>query len=269
MRDIIRSLSPPLFMEEKNSECCGSDCHCGSFFLPFWVPLVVALILGSAFIAGQKIESRGESATISVSGEGKVTAVPDIAALSFGVQTGRQESAQFAMEQLSNSMNAVIEAVKKAGIEEKDIRTESLNLYPAFDWKEGEQIPRGFEASQSLLVKVRDLAKIGAVLSAATAGGANQVGGVSFTIDDPEELKRQAREEAIQNSKEKALELAKDLGVKLGKLKGFNEGGFAAPTPFYERSMMDVGMGGGGGVVPVPTGEQEIQMSVTLTYEVR
>lgn len=255
-------------MEEKHCECRES-CHSNGFLLPLWLPPVVALILGGAFIAGKKIEVHGEPATISISGEGKVSAVPDIAALSFGVQTGRQETAQVAMEQLSNSMNAVIDAVKKAGIEEKDIRTEFLNLYPAFDWKEGEQIPRGFEASQSLLVKVRDLAKIGAVLSAATAGGANQVGGVSFTIDDPEELQRQAREEAIQNAKEKALELAKDLGVKLGKLKGFNEGGFSSPTPFYERSAMDMGMGGGGGIVPVPTGEQEIQMSVTLTYEVR
>lgn len=234
---------------------------------PLWLPLVVALILGGAFIGGKKIETRGEPATITVSGEGKVSAVPDIASLSFGMQTGRQPTAQVAMEKLSASMNAVIEAVKKAGIEEKDIRTEYLSLSPAYDWTEKGQVPRGFEANQSLLVKVRDLAKIGPVLSAATAAGANQVGGVSFTIDDPEELMREAREEAIVKAKEKAQALAKDLGVTLGKLRGFNEGGSVPSVPMYERAMMDVGMGGV--VLPVPTGEQEIRMSVSLTYEVK
>jgi len=237
---------------------------------PLWLPIIVALILGSAFIVGQNIEVRGAPAMISVSGEGKVTANPDIAALSFGVQTGRQETAQIAMEQLSKSMNAVIEAVKAQGIEQKDIKTESLSLYPAFDWTDGEQIPRGFEANQSLRVKVRNLEKIGSVLSAATAAGANQAGGVSFTIDDPEELLAEARSLAIDDAKEKAANLAGKLGVTLGKLKGFGEGGAYNPLPMYEGVMMDRGMGGGGGsAIPVPTGEQDVRMSVTLTYEVR
>lgn len=236
---------------------------------PLWLPVIVVLILGGAFLAGKKIEVRGEPATITVSGEGKVSAVPDIASLSFGMQTGRQTTAQVAMEQLSKSMNAVIEAVKAQGIEAKDIQTESLSLYPAFDWKDGEQIPRGFEANQSLRVKVRDLEKIGSVLSAATAAGANQAGGVSFTIDDPELLQEEARGLAINDAKEKAVALAAKLGVTLGKLKGFNEGGMYNPVPMYEGAMMDRGMGGGGGIVPVPTGEQEIRMSVSLTYEIR
>jgi len=256
----ILSSFPHFIMEEKTI----------FFKPPVWLPIVVALILGGAFVAGQKIEMRGSPATISVNGEGKVTAVPDIAALSFGMQTGRQATAQIAMEQLSKSMNAVIEAVKMQGIETKDIQTESLSLYPAFDWKDGEQIPRGFEANQSLRVKVRDLEKIGSVLSAATAAGANQAGGVSFTIDDPERLQTEARDLAISDAKEKALALAEKLGVSLGALKGFNEGGMYGPTPMYEGAMMDRGMGGGGGsLIPVPTGEQEVRMSVVLTYEVR
>lgn len=235
---------------------------------PLWLPVIVALVLGGSFVAGKKIESRGSPGTITVTGEGKVSAVPDIASLSFGMQTGRQQTAQVAMEKLSASMNAVIEAVKQAGIEEKDIRTEYLSLSPAYDWTEQGQVPKGFEASQSLLVKVRDLTKIGPVLSAATTAGANQVGGISFTIDDPEELKREAREEAIAQAKEKAQALAGDLGVTLGKLKGFVEGGSATPVPMYDRAMMDMG-GMGGGIVPVPTGEQEVHMSVTLTYEIK
>ena len=232
--------------------------------------ILISVALGGVFfVAGQNVENRSDPATISVSGEGKVSAVPDIASLSFGVQTGRQKTAQAAMEKLSEDMNAVMEAVKETGVEEKDIRTESLRLFPAYDWNEGMQIPRGFEANQSLRVKVRDLDKVGEVLSAATNAGVNQAGGVSFTIDEPEELQREAREKAIDDAKKKAKELARDLGVTLGDLKGFNEGG--SPMPMYrgDYAMMEGGIGGGGGAPPMPAGEQEVQVNVNLTYEVR
>lgn len=216
------------------------------------------------------VETKTPPATISVNGEGEVSAVPDIASLSFGVQTGRQKTAQAAMEQLSTKMNAVIDAIKDEGIEEKDIRTQSLSLHPSYDWEEGKRIDRGFEANQNLRVKVRDLEKIGTVLTAATSAGANQAGGVSFTIDDPDELRAQARAEAIADAEEKAHVLAKDLGVALGKLKGFHEGGGYAPAPMYERAMsMDAGYGGGiEESIPVPAGEQEVRVNVSLTYEV-
>jgi uncharacterized protein len=237
---------------------------------PIWLPIAIALILGGSFVMGKKIELRGAPSTISISGEGKVSAVPDIASLSFGVQTGRQKTAQSAMEMLSKNMNAVLDAVKNQGIAEKDIGTESLSLYPAYDWNDGKQTPRGFEASQSLRVKVRDLDKIGAVLSAATNAGANQAGGVSFTIDDPNALQAAAREKAIEDAKKKARILANDLGVSIGKLMGFSEGGGFPPTPMYARAeMMDRGMGGGGSdPLPLPSGEQEVHVMVTLTYEI-
>jgi hypothetical protein len=173
------------------------------------------------------------------------------------------------MEALAKNMNAVMDAVKAQGIEVKDIQTEYLSLSPAYDWKEGVQIDQGFEASQNLRVKVRDLSKIGTVLSAATSAGANQAGGVSFTIDDPELLQNQARTEAIAKAEAKAKELAKELGVRIVKLQGFSEGGGSVPPVYYERAMMDAGIGGGASPLPVPSGEQDIIMNVTLTYEVR
>jgi uncharacterized protein YggE len=236
---------------------------------PIWLPLAVATLLGVFYLAGKTIESRDSTpATISVSGEGKVSAVPDIAVLSFGVQTGRVPTAQDATARLQKTMTAILDAVKEKGIEEKDISTESLSLYPAYDWTDGGQIPRGFEASQSLRVKIRDLSKIGEVLSTATTAGANQIGGVTFTVDEPEALRTQAREKAIVQAKEKALKLASELGVTLGKLKGFSEGYGGTPPVMYERAM---GMGGGGDIapLPVPTGEQELSTTVTLTYEIR
>lgn len=236
---------------------------------PLWLPIVVALVAGGAFIIGKQIEVRGYMPVqVSVSGIGKVAAAPDIAELSFGVQTGRQKTAQLAMEKLRTDMDAIIAAVKAAGIEEKDIRTESLWLNPAYDWVDGAQVARGFEANQSLRVKVRNLELIGKVLSDATAAGANQAGGVSFTIDDPEMLKAQAREEAIADAKAKAQVLADQLGKSIDKLQAYAESDYGIPMPpmMYERAVsMDAGYGGGG-PVPVPAGEQEINVNVVLTY---
>lgn len=236
---------------------------------PLWLPLSVAILIGGFYVAGQFVETRDrDPLVISVSGEGRAFAVPDIAELSFGVQTGRQKTAQIAMEKLQKDMNAIFEAVKAEGIEEKDIRTEALSLNPAYDWTEQGQIPRGFEALQSFRVKIRDLEKVGGVLSAATNAGANQAGGVAFTIDEPDKLRAQARENAIRQGQEKAHLLARQLGGKLGKLKEFSEGGEGFPPPIFARSMMmEKAMGGEVVALPIPAGEQEIVVTITLSYE--
>lgn len=240
---------------------------------PVWLPIILALIVGGLYITGKYIESQDlRPVTISVNGEGKIMAVPDIAELSFGVQTGRQETAEKAMEILTNKMTAVFDAVKALDIDEKDIMTQSLSLNPSYDWDEGKRTDEGFEANQNLRVKIRDLDQMSAVLSAATSAGANQAGSVGFTIDDPEELRAQAREKAIKNAEEKAQALAAQLGKSVGKLKGFNEGG-GYYEPRYEKAMaMDMagGMGGGGQVAPpIPAGEQEINVTVSLVYELK
>lgn len=238
---------------------------------PLWLPIVVVLLAGGSYVVGKTIEVRGYQPTlISVDGEGKVTAVPDIAELTFGVATGPQKTAKAAMDSLTKSMNAAFDAVKALGIEEKDISTESLYLNPSYDWNDGRQTLRGYEANQQLRVKVRDLDKVSDVLSAATNAGANQAGGVSFTIDDPQALRAQAREEAIQNAQERAEVLAGQLGVRIKKLQNFSEGGgYPPPMPYMAKTMME---GAGGEVadagVPLPPGEQEIQVNVSLTYEV-
>lgn len=242
---------------------------------PLWLPIAVALLVGGSYVAGKHIEVRGyQPVTISVSGEGKITATPDIAQLSFGVQTGPQPTAKAAMDKLQKSMNAAFEAVKALGVAEKDISVQSLWLNPSYDWSNGKQTLRGYEANQSLNVKVRDLDKVSDVLSAATNAGANQAGGVQFTIDDPQVLQAQAREKAIVNAQEKAKELAMQLGVELGDLKGFSEGGGAYPMSYMAKDVMMMesrGMGGGGGDagVPLPAGEQEVMVNVNLTYEVQ
>lgn len=241
---------------------------------PLWVPILAVIIGGLFYVSGKKIEADnmpGEEGMITVSGEGRAFAVPDIAEISVGVSTGRQATAAAAMEKLKTDMDSVIAAAKEEGVEEKDIRTESFWLNPAYDWQDGRQIPRGFEASQSVRIKVRDIDNVSAVLGATTAGGANQAGSVNFTVDDPEEKRAEAREEAIEEAKAKAEVLADQLGVSLGEIKSFNEGfGGGVPPPiYYER--MAVGMGGGSDAAnqasPLPAGEQEMVVTVNITYE--
>ncbi len=236
------------------------------------VPMLVAVIAGSLFVAGKYVEKQDFTpVVITVSGEGKVNAKPDIAQLQFGVTTERQRTSEAAMSLLEQKMNAILEAVKAQGIEEKDITTQALSLNPSYDWTDGTQVLRGYEAYQTLSVKVRDTDKSGAVLQAATTAGANQVGGVNFTIDDPSALQEEARQKAIADAEEKAQALAEQLGGRLGKLRGYSEGGGYTPPymPYAAREMDMANAVGEGAPVPVPTGEQEVQLSVSLTYELK
>ncbi|TSC59077.1 MAG: hypothetical protein Greene041619_99 [Candidatus Peregrinibacteria bacterium Greene0416_19] len=236
---------------------------------PLWLPVAVAVLLGGAFVWGKSIESRDHTPTmINVSGEGKVSAAPDIAELSLGVTTGRQPTATQAKSMLDEKMNAVFDAVKEVGIPEKDIRTEQLSLNPAYDWKDGQQTLRGYEATESLRVKVRDLDNVSDVLQAATLAGANQAGGVAFTFDDPEKPRAQAREGAIEQAQSKAAVLARQLGMRLGRIRSFNEGGgISPPVPMYARGLEMAGDTAMEKSLPVPEGEQEVRVEVSLTYE--
>lgn len=243
---------------------------------PVWLPILVVVIGGAFYVHGKNIEINSMSrqpVIISVSADAKVSATPDIASLSFGVQTGRQSTAKGAIDMIEKDMSEIIAAVKKAGIDEKDIKTESFWLNPAYDYQEGKQVPRGYEAGQSLRVKVRDLDNVGAVLSAATAAGANQAGGVSFDIDNPDDLMAQARTEAIAKARVKADMLAKSLGMSVVKVTGFNEGG-GYPVPMATRNM-SYGVGGGADMmmmeksIELPAGQQEINVTVSVMYEIR
>jgi uncharacterized protein YggE len=239
---------------------------------PLWLPIIVVLIGGSFYLYGKQMDRQSPVESpfiISVSADAKVSTPPDIASLSFGVTTGRQVTAKAATELIAKNMAAILAAVKALGVEEKDIATESFYLSPEYDYTTGGQIPRGFQATQTLRVKVRNLDSIGDVLTAATNAGANQAGGISLSVDNPDALRAEARAMAIEKAQEKAKDLAKDLGMSLGKMTGFSENGFyEVPRPM----MMEKGMGGGSDMdmaVSVPVGEQDISATVTLMYELR
>ena len=245
---------------------------------PVWALLAAVLLGGLFYITGKYVETRDVPADdpvlISVSGDGKVMAVPDIPEASFGVQTDRLPTAKEAMEALQKRMETITNVVSELGVPEEDLSTEYFSLNPVYEYTtNGRQVLRGYQANQSLRVKIRDLDLLGQVLASAAAAGANQAGGVRFTIDDPEILRAQARAKAIDRAREKAKALAEDLGMDLGELKGFAEGGggYYPPMPYYDRAMAGSTKAEADAVnapaIDLPAGQQEIQATVTLTYE--
>lgn len=239
-----------------------------------WV--VVIGLAGLFFVAGQYVASQPARVKqeveagreITVSGIGKALATPNVAKYSLSIATGPQTAAEAALARLSGRSEAVVKAIRGEGVEEKDITTTNLSINPIYDFPNGRQVLRGFEASQSLEVTIRDLKKIGTILSAATGEGVNAAGGLRFEVDDIEKVRTQAQEKAIVDARSKAEQLSRALGVGLGRVKTFSASADGqGPIPVFARAAEDVGIGGA--VPEVPAGTQEIQANVTITYELR
>jgi len=219
---------------------------------------------------GQEIESKNN---ISVSGTGEIYAKPDLALTSFSV-VNEAKTVEKAMTENTSKMNAVIEAVKSQGVDEKDLKTTSFRINPRYDYIEQgsiyptrKRVLSGYEISQSLQVKIRDMEKIGSIIEKATAAGSNQVGDLQFTIDDQEALKAEARSQAIVKAKEKAKSIASELGVKLVRITNFGE---SSVMPYYARSyeFADMAIGGEQAIPEIETGENKISVSISITYEI-
>jgi len=196
----------------------------------------------------------------SVTGEGKVTAKPDTAQITLGVIIHGSTVTQVQSD-ANKTMNKITDDLKSLGLTEKDIKTTNYSLQPDYNYETGSQTITGYSANISLLVKVRDFQKINSVIDKATADGANQVGGLSFIVDDPTPFEDQARQMAISNAKKKAQTLASQAGLNLGRVINVVENQQAQPRPMYAPAPN----------VPtqVEPGSTEIIMDVTLTYETR
>lgn len=219
--------------------------------------------------------------TINVTGKGEVFAKPDIATFTFSV-TAKEADASTAKSKSAETTNAILAYLKEKGVEDRDVKTQYYNLSPRYEYPReicpvgsycppGEPKLVGYEVTQSILVKVRKTDDAGMLLSGIAELGATNVSGLSFTIDDEESIKAEARDAAIKDAQEKAQKLAADLGVRLVRMTGYweNEG----PMPYYgygmggaEMKTMDAVMAP---MPEIPTGENTITSQVNLTYQVR
>ncbi len=233
--------------------------------------LVIGAVMATALYLNNRPDNQDR---FTVTGTGTVYAKADIANITVGLKTETKKTAAEATNENTEKMNEIINAVKELGIEEKDIKTTDYRLNPVYNWteKDGQRLV-GYEVSQNVNLKVRELNKISDIISKTTEKGANQIGNISFTIDDEYDLKNEARALAIEKAKEKALLIADQSGMKLGKIKGVHENSY---QPMYDYSNIRLekdmasnealGMGAG---PSIEAGQNEIKVEITLVYAVK
>lgn len=253
----------------------------------FWVALRVVgmvAVLAVAYAALSYVSTYSQSIepssfrSFSVAGEGKITAIPDIASFSFSVVTEGGKDIGALLRENTEKTNAAVAFVKDKGIETKDIKTSQYSLSPRYQYygcEQGACPPAeivGYTITQTVAVKVRDFSKIGELLSGVLGAGANTVSSLQFAVDEPTAAQQEARAEAIEKAKVKAEEIADAAGFRVGRLLSIDEG----YSYYYPKTSMDMYGRGGGAVssesAPAPSiepGSQEVTVNVTLRYEIR
>jgi len=243
------------------------------------VLIILAIFLGIQTLGGLKGLKNTDPAynSITVTGEGEVFSIPDLATFSFSVSADANTVA-VAQGEVTKKMDAILASLKALDIEDKDIKTSDYSVYPRYNYEvspaiyppyPSKQVQDGFTASHTVAVKVRNTDDAGKALAAAGQMGATNLSSISFTVDDPDKLNQEARALAIKDAKEKAKALSKELGVRLVKVVSYSDSTDGGPIPYYRE-----GMGMGGDVMAqkaptLPTGENKVKVVVNVTYEIR
>lgn len=215
------------------------------------------------------VTTKQASGELAVIGEGKVDVVPDTAQVTVGILVNNVDSVESAQSQINETNNAIASAMEELGIADEDISTSNYSINPDYNFDSGRNEITGYSGNATLTIKVKNLDVLPQVIEQATANGANQVMGTSFIIDNPEDFRAQARNNAIENAQAQAKELADRLGIRLGKVTNIVEAGSStgAPIPYYGRAELSIdGLGGSANLQP---GSQTITSTVTLYFERR
>lgn len=211
-----------------------------------------------------------EQSAIWVSGTGEVTVLPDVAVLSLGVEL-EEATVQEAMDEAAVAMDRVISTLLAKGIVEKDIQTQWFNIYPVRKWTEWDDTIIGYEVTNTVTVKIRDIDATGRIIDAVAKAGGDliRIHGVSFTVDDPSPYYVEARAEAVADATAKAKQLADLSGVQLGKPFYISEGGGYTPTPIYRDYAMMSFEESSVPTTSISPGETEIILTVQMAFTIQ
>ena len=242
--------------------------------LPSHRRATAALLLASLLLAGAAAAQTAPIAApmissdgtlLSVSAQAEARQVPDVATLSTGVVT-QASDANAAMRANAMQMDKVMAAIKAAGIADRDIRTSGISLNPQYKYVENHSPAiTGYQASNTVDIKVRDISRLGKVLDALVASGANQVNGPSFEIDQPEPVYDQARRDALEKAQARAQMYAKALGLKVRRIISIDEGGgYRPPMPMPMMAMARAKTESDTAVAP---GETTLSANLNVVFE--
>lgn len=239
----------------------------------FWGLLnlfLVAAIINLVFFVMPAIKKFGESfspaRTTVISAEGKTIVSPDIANLSFSVASEGKDPKSLA-DNNNKKISAAIDFVKSKGVDAKDIKTTNYNLTPVYEYDKDSRrtFISGYNLTQTVTVKVRDLTKVAEIIGGLPPLGINQLGGISFSIDDPEKFLGEARAEAFVRIRVKAEDVVKNSGLRLGKIVNVSENQ-NSPVPYY-RALGSAISGADSAVAPtIEPGTQELKVQLSVTY---
>ncbi len=254
---------------------CGSHNFGRTIIKVLLAVLLVYLIIYVGALTSNKLRefkfigrAPGLPTNLTVDGEGKVTVVPNVATVSVGV-ISEKPSVSAAQEENSQKMNKFLAELKRLEIADQDIQTAQYNIYPKYDYTDGKSRLVGYTVSQNVTVKIRDLSKVDQVLDQVGKFELNQVGGLSFIVDDPEALRAQARVLALANVQQKAIVLARQLGVRLVRLVSYYETPSSPPPIYFDNRALGLSVGGAAPEAPaIQPGSQEVTVNVSAVYEV-
>lgn len=239
--------------------------------------LFIAVIIFLAVKIGDiNNQNNNQQDTIVVSGTGKLTVKPDIATVDFSVMQENMDVSK-ASDAVNTQISKIVDALKADGVAEADIKTTDYEISPQYNYVNnatviypyggGTQVLAGYDVTQSIEVKIRDLTKASKVVTDLGTLNVTNMSGLNFTEDKYDDLILQARDAAVVDARAQASKLAKSLGVKLVKIVGYSEGN--NPTPIYNEMMAVGSVAKAPTAAVLPTGENTITSSVSITYEIQ
>ena len=216
---------------------------------------------------------------IWVSGIGTVTVAPDLAVLTVGVEA-RAGTVQEALAEAAGAMTNIVSALEGEGVEAQDIQTRSFSINPQYTWRErtddeggrySERVLTGYTVNNRATVRLRDLDRVGEMvdLVASAGGDLTRIEGVSFTVQDPEPHRAEAREAAVEQARAKAEQFARDAGVILGQVVLVSEGGGTVPAPRAFAEFAAFGLATADATTPISEGELEIRATVQMVFAIQ
>jgi uncharacterized protein YggE len=220
-------------------------------------------------VSAQTAPSVPAETLLSLTATGESTRVPDIVIISAGVVTQAAE-ARAALTANNSQMTRVVAALKKAGIAERDIQTSNINLNPQYSYEERKP-PQliGYQAANTVTVKLRKLASAGDVIDALVTEGANQVNGPTFGLDKPEDATNEARLDAIKKARSRADLYAGAAGLRVKRIVSISEGGGYQPPYPMPKMMVRAEAADAAAAPPVEAGEVGTNVTVTVVFELQ